>query len=90
MTCASFLLDICIQDYPTTVNCELAEESETLSGSHGRQKRASQYRVSRLGTKGLMTSKSRGKRTVVHSTEARASCVQNIPTGTGLSASSTQ
>jgi hypothetical protein len=32
MSCASFFLVMCIQDYPTTVNCELAEESETVSG----------------------------------------------------------
>jgi hypothetical protein len=31
MSYASFLLVMCIQDYATTINCEIAEESETVS-----------------------------------------------------------
>jgi hypothetical protein len=32
MSCALFFLVMCIQDYATSVNCELAEESETVTG----------------------------------------------------------
>jgi hypothetical protein len=32
MSCALFFLVMCIQDYAISVNCELTEESETVSG----------------------------------------------------------